>query len=88
MLGGDQLCVACSRLTGYPFEGQYAVAIDAPSPAGFTRAALFRQLVRIYAAMYAGSEARPRPALYNTLVGHRASAWHGTASTTSWSSAC
>jgi hypothetical protein len=61
LIGADERCVDCSRLTlvvGYPFQGNYAVTVEG-APDGFTRAELFRQIVRVYAAMYEGAVVTP-----------------------------
>lgn len=71
LVGADELCVACPHVTlvvGYPFSGQYAVTVEASSPGGFTRAELFRQLVRIYSAMYEGATLSPGTLKLQTRV--------------------
>lgn len=57
LLGRDDIGVASPTLTivvGYPFAGRHAVVVEARTAGGFTRGALFEELVRIYAAMYEG----------------------------------
>lgn len=81
LVAADELCVPIPELTlvvGYPFAGQYAVTIEASSPDGFTRADLFRQLVRAYSAMYEGATSAPTKHLYNTHVESPrfGEAWH------------
>ncbi|HSR96609.1 MAG TPA: hypothetical protein VLM79_06020 [Kofleriaceae bacterium] len=81
LIGADELCVACPRVTlvvGYPFSRQYAVTVDASSPSGFTRADLFRQLVRVYSAMYEGATFSPgKPKLQTRVDSPRfGTAWH------------
>jgi hypothetical protein len=71
LVGADELCVTAQRLTvvvSYPFSGQYAVVVEASTPRGFTFADVYRQLVRIYTAMYEGSISRPMEHLDNMHV--------------------
>jgi hypothetical protein len=71
LLGADELCIPQPRLTivvGYPFDGQWAVDIDASSPAGFTRADLYRSIVRVYDAMYDGARVEEMANLDNKRV--------------------
>ena len=81
LIGADELCIECPRLTlvvGYPFQGQYAVTIVASSARGFTRAELFQQLVRIYAAMYDRATSGPTRVKLQTRVDtpRFGTAWH------------
>lgn len=81
LVGAGELCIACPRVTlvvGYPFSGQYAVTVDASSPSGFTRAQLFRQIVRIYSAMYEGATFAPGTLKLQTRVDSPrfGTAWH------------
>jgi hypothetical protein len=71
IVGADEICVSTQRLTvvvGYPFSGQWAVVVEASTSRGFTFAGLYRELVRIYTAMYEGSTARPMEHLDNMHV--------------------
>mgnify|MGYP003576037999 CR=1 FL=1 len=81
LIGADEYCVECARLTlvvGYPFPGQYAVTVTASTPRGFTRAELFRQLVRVHSAMYEGAAFGPARTRLNTHVESPrfGTAWH------------
>lgn len=81
LIGAEELCIECPALTlvvGYPFQGQYAVSVSSSSPEGFTRAELFRQLVRIYSAMYDGATADPTELKLQTRVDSPrfGTAWH------------
>ncbi len=71
LIAADEICVECAQLTivvGYPFSGQYAVTMAARTPDGFTRAELFRQLVRVYSAVYEGATFGPAKPRLNTRV--------------------
>jgi hypothetical protein len=71
LIDADRWCITVPRITlvvGYPFPGQYTVAVVAGSPKGFTRADLFRQIVRVHAAMYEGATYAPTTPLLNTWV--------------------
>lgn len=81
LIGAAEYCVECARLTlvvGYPFPGQYAVTVTASTPKGFTRAELFRQLVRVHSAMYGGATFGPARTRLNTHVESLrfGTAWH------------
>jgi hypothetical protein len=81
LIGAEELCIECPALTlvvGYPFQGQYAVTVGSNSPRGFTRAELFRQLVRVYSAMYDGATALPTKLTLQTDVDSPrfGAAWH------------
>jgi hypothetical protein len=81
LIGADELCIECPALTlvvGYPFQGQYAVTVSSSTPEGFTRAELFRQLVRVYSAMYDGATADPTKLKLQTRVESPqfGTAWH------------
>ena len=71
LIGADKLCIKNPRITlvvGYPFSGQYTVAVVAGSPKGFTRADLFRQIARVLAVMYEGATYGPTTPRLNTQV--------------------
>ena len=81
LMAPDELCIphrAVTFVVGYPFAGQYAVTVVASTPAGFTRAELFRQLVRVYSAMYADAALSSVPHLHNMRVesSRFGTAWH------------
>lgn len=81
LIGAEELCIECPSLrlvVGYPFQGQYAVTVGASSPKGFTRAELFRQLVRVYSAMYDGATATSTKVRFQTQVDSPrfGTAWH------------
>jgi hypothetical protein len=81
LVGADEVCVSTPEVTlivGYPFADQYAVTITANTPSGFTRADLFRQLVRVYSAMYEGAAFSTVEHLDNTHVQSPrfGEAWH------------
>lgn len=81
LIAPDELCVPQQTITfvvGYPFAGQYAVTVVASTPSGFTRAELFAQLVRVYAAMYADATISPVEHSYNMRVESPrfGTAWH------------
>jgi hypothetical protein len=65
-------------VVGYPFAGQYAVTVVASTPAGFTRAELFSELVRIYSAMYADATISSVERLHNSHIDSPqfGTAWH------------
>jgi hypothetical protein len=67
----DEVCLEAPDLwlvVGYPFQGQYAVGIRPPSPAGFTRRSLFESIVAVHAAMFEGATIGEHPTLYNAIV--------------------
>ena len=71
LIDPDELCTEATSLSvivGYPFQGNYTVPLSASSPRGFTRAELFRQIVSVYSAMYAGAEYSPARLRLNTHV--------------------
>lgn len=81
LIDADEYCIDDTQLTrvvGYPFAGQWAVTVTAATPRGVTRAELFRQIVRVYSAMYEHSTAEPLPGLYNMQVESPqfGTAWH------------
>lgn len=71
LVDADEVCVRAPEITlvvGYPFEGNYAVKVRSSQSSGFTRAELFRQIVRVHAAMYEGATLAPSKLLFNTHV--------------------
>lgn len=81
LLAPDEICISHETLTlvvGYPFAGQFAVTVRASAVAGFTRAGLFRQLVRVYTAMYDGAKVSSVEHLDNKHVDSPrfGTAWH------------
>jgi hypothetical protein len=81
LIGAAEIAVADTKLVlvvGYPFRGQYAVAVSSSSPDGFTRAELFRNLVRVYALMYDGATYGPGKLRLQTRVDSPrfGTAWH------------
>jgi hypothetical protein len=81
LIGADELCIDGPRLTlvvGYPFPAQYAVTVESGTSKGFTRADLFRQLVRVYSEMHAGATLSPGPLKLQTHVDSPrfGTAWH------------
>ncbi|HEY5926619.1 MAG TPA: hypothetical protein VIV11_33260 [Kofleriaceae bacterium] len=81
LIGADEVCVPQGTVTlvvGYPFSGQYAVAINASASTGFTRAELFRQVARVYSAMFDGARFSSVEHLENTHVESPrfGTAWH------------
>ena len=81
LIAADEICVATAEATlvvGYPFTGQYAATIAASTPAGFTRADLFRQIARVYAAMYEGATLAVAERVHNKCVESPrfGTAWH------------
>jgi hypothetical protein len=80
LIGADEVCVRATRVTlvvGYPFRGQYAVEVTA-ADGRFTRAELFRQIVRVHAAMYEDASFGPAALRFNTRVESPrfGTAWH------------
>jgi hypothetical protein len=81
LVGANEICIQHQSVTlivGYPFAGQYAATIHPSTPAGFTRADLFQQLVRIYTAMYDGATFSSVERLHNRRVDspRYGTAWH------------
>jgi hypothetical protein len=67
----DEICVETPDIwlvVGYPFQGQYAVEVPAPSAAGFTHRALFEAVVAVHAAMYDGATVEKHPTLHDPIV--------------------